>query len=1065
MRRLFKGLIEQFVRYPILANIIIAFTLLAGIASFLNTKKSFFPLTTPRNITIQVAYPGASPEEMEEGVTLKIEEAIYNIAGIEEINSTSSENFASINILTLKGYDIEEVYTEIKNAVDGISSFPVSAERPLIYKQKPTSTTQWVTVTGDVDLKVLKRYAEEVEDDLLASGVISQIATMGYNPLEISIEVSEENLSRFGITFDQVAQAVRANNRDISAGSIKAKNEEILIRSRAKQTDAEKIGEIILRANPDGSKLFLREVATIKEQFNDAPNKWKQNGKIATFLRIDKLEDEDLQEISQHVRQYADEFNKSHEGVELIVAFDFMDYLQQRLSMLTTNGLVGISLVLICLGVFLSLRLSLWVAWGIPSSFLGLFIFGAFFGLTINMISLFGMILVIGILVDDGIVIAENIYAHFERHGNPYKAAIDGTIEVLPAVTTSVSTTMIAFSPLLFIDSMEFLRDMAIVVIVSLGFSLIEAFFVLPSHLGNPSVLRKKKKGTRSHAIREKVNRFIDFLRYRLYGKALTFTLKNRAISVAILISLFPIIGGLLQGGIIKSTFFPNIPFSSFNIDISFKPGTREDKVEKYLDRFDKAIWEVNNELKTKYKDTVDYINFSISAVGFNMSGSESGSHAGGINIFHKELDDTPIPDNFELIRLIREKIGDVPEAEKFSIGGANQFGKPVSVKLIGKNIEELNGAKELLKSELSNIAALKEIQDNVPLGKREMLLDLKPDAYFLGLNHNDITKQVRQGFFGEEVQRLQKGTDEVRVWVRYPNSGRLNTSQMEKMKIKTPDGRELPLNELTEYSVERGVSGIRHFNTARAITVEADVVDPNAEVPPILEKVNKEIIPKVLDRFPTVKIDYGGQSRQSQKAMEELMTYFGGAFIAIFFVLLLNFRSFYQSVLIMTMIPLGFIGGVIGHGIEGIQVSLLSAWGLIALSGVIINDAVVFLDKYNLNLKKGMKVMDAAFHAGIARFRPIMLTSITTIAGLYPIIKETSFQAQFLIPMAVSVAYGVLIGTFIILLFFPVVIVSFNDVRKWAKWLWEGEKPTPEEVERVIIDQKRDSKIDEIIA
>jgi len=1060
-----RRIIEQFVRYPILANIIIAFTVLAGIAGFLKTKKSFFPMVTPNNISIQVAYPGASPEEMEEGVTLKIEEAIYNIAGIEELSSTSSENFATLNVKVLKGYDIEEVYTEIKNSVDGISSFPVSAERPLIFKQKPRSVAQWLGLIGDVDKKVLKKYAEEIEDDLLASGVISQVTPGGYNPIEISIEVSEENLSRYGLTFDQVANAVRFNNRDISAGSIKAQNEEILIRSRAKQTDADKIGDIILRAMPDGSKLFLRDVAELKEQFSDVPNKWTLNGKPSVYLRVDKLEDEDLQEISDFVQDYTKKFNETHDTVQLLISFDFMDMLKQRLSMLTTNGLVGISMVLLALGFFLSMRLSLWVAWGIPSSFLGLFIVGSFLGLTINMISLFGMILVIGILVDDGIVIAENIFAHFEKHGNPYKAAVDGTMEVLPAVTTSVTTTMIAFAPLLFATSMGFLKDMAIVVIVCLGFSLIEAFLILPSHLGTPAVLRKKKEGSRSHSVRGKINQFIDYLRYNLYGRALKFTLNNRAVSVAILISLFPIVGGLLQGGIIKSTFFPNIPFASFNIDISFKPGTREHKVEEYLKRFDAAVWEVNEELKLQHNDTLDYINATFTAVGTTMSGSESGSHAGGVNVFHRELDDTPIGNNYELIRLIREKIGEVPEAEKFSIGGSNRFGKPVSIKLLGKNIEQLNSAKELLKNELKNISALKEIQDNVPVGRREMLLELKPEAYFLGLTHNEITKQVRQGFFGEEVQRLQKGTDEVRVWVRYPNSGRVNVSQMEQMKIKTADGKEFPLNELVDYSVERGVSGIRHYNTARAITVEADLVDPNAELPPILKIVENEIVPKVLSQYPSVKIDYGGQSKESQKTMEELMTYFGGAFILIFFVLMINFRSFYQAILIMTMIPLGFLGGILGHGIEGIQVSLLSAWGLIALSGVIINDAVVFLDKYNKSLKEGMKVIDAAYHAGVSRFRPIMLTSITTVVGLYPLIKETSFQAQFLIPMAVSVAYGVLIGTFIILLFFPVLIISFNDVRIWAKWLWEGKKPDAEEVERVLIDKKKNAKFDEVIA
>ena len=376
----------------------------------------------------------------------------------------------------------------------------------------------------------------------------------------------------------------------------------------------------------------------------------------------------------------------------------------------------------------------------------------------------------------------------------------------------------------------------------------------------------------------------------------------------------------------------------------------------------------------------------------------------------------------------------------------------------MGKDYAELQAAKDLLKEELKKIVALKDVQDNIALGRREMLFDLTPQAYFLGLTHNDITAQIRQGFFGEEVQRLQRGSDEIKVWVRYPNSGRKNVGQLEDMKVKTSAGQQLPLTQLASYQVERGVAGIRHYNTSRTVTVEADLVNPFAEVPPIIEDVKENVMPKLLERFPAVSVDYGGQYEESSRASEEITLYFGGAFLLMFFVIMTTFRSFYQAVLIIAMIPLGWIGASIGHGIEGHPVSLLSTWGMIALSGVIINDAVVFLAKFNSQVKQeGITVYQAAYNAGIARFRPIMLTSITTVLGLWPLIMEKSFQAQFLIPMAISVAYGVLIGTFFILLFFPVLILIFNDIRRYAKWLWlGGEKPTREEVERVLIDQKR---------
>lgn len=1057
-----KNLIAYFVKYPILANILITLTLVGGVVSILSTKKSFFPLANDKELSVQVVYPGASPEEMEEGVTTKIEEAIYSISGIDEINSTSSENVSSINILTLDNYDIDEVYTEVKNAIDGISSFPAGAEKPIVYKVKQRSTAQWMGLTGDVSLKTMKEYADGIEDELLATGVISQINITGFPALEISIEVSEEVLRRYNLTFDQVANAVRLNNRDISAGSIKSVNEEILIRSNSKETDADRISEIVIRSNPDGSNLLLSDIATIREQFAEEPSKSLLNGKPAVFLEVKKLETEDLTEISETVAAYVEKFNERNEAVKLTTTWDFNNMLSQRLELLTSNGITGLILVLFALGLFLSLRLSFWVAWGIPSAFLGMFVLGTMVGLTINMISLFGMILVIGILVDDGIVIAENIFTHFERHGNPIKAAVEGTMEVVPAVFTSVLTTIVAFTPLLFLTGgFQFLKDMAYVVIFSLGFSLLEAFFILPAHLGNKKVLSIKKEDTRSYKIRQWINKRIDFLRYRIYGKALAYCLEYRVVSLAGIISFIVIVIGLMQGGQIKSTFFPQIPFNSFNVNLSFKPGEREQKVEAYLTRFDDAVWKVNEDLKKELEIDKDIITYTYTNIGFSGDG-EVGSHAGSVSVNYDELDDYGI-NQFDLIERVRMEIGPVPDAEKFSIGSRGRWGKPVSILLLGKNYDELRMAKEFLKTELNEITDLKEIQDNVPVGRREMLFELRPEAYFLGLTHNDITKQMRQGFFGEEVQRFMKGNDELKVWVRYPNSGRESIGQLEDVKIKTASGQEFPLAQLADYKIERGVFGIKHYNSSRAVTIEADLQDPFAEVPPILANIEENIIPQLKAKFPSVTVDYGGQSKESARAGKEIGLFFGGAFLLIYFILMITFRSSYQALMIMLMIPLGWVGAIFGHGVESwisgreLPVSLLSVWGMVALSGVVINDAVVFLDRFNTLIRdEGLGVKEAVYQAGISRFRAIILTSLTTVVGLYPLILETSFQAQFLIPMAISVAYGVFFGTFITLLFFPVLILIFNDFRRMMKWFWTGEKPTREQVERVILDEER---------
>jgi multidrug efflux pump subunit AcrB len=712
-------------------------------------------------------------------------------------------------------------------------------------------------------------------------------------------------------------------------------------------------------------------------------------------------------------------------------------------------------LVLISLGLFLNLRLSLWVAWGIPASFLGMFIVAAIYGITINMISLFGMILVVGILVDDGIVIAENIYTHYEHGKSPRRAAIDGTMEVLPAVTTSVVTTIIAFTPLLFLQGrMEMMFAMAFVVIFSLLFSLAEAFFVLPAHVGSRWVLRKSPDTGRWMKIRRSLDRLMNFMKYTMYAPTLRFMIRWRYIMIITPLALIMITVGLFQGGQIKSTFFPAIPFDFFNVNIAFTPGSGEKKTYEYLQQFENTMWELNEEIKEEYDYPEGVLNYTFISIGNSFNGQETGAHAGNIFVLLRNLEDAPLS-SFEIVEMLREKIGPVPEAEKFTVEGLATFGIPVSVSLLGKDLEELQKAKTFMMREMNNIKILKDINDNNAIGKREVQLELKPKAYFLGLNHNDITSQVRQGFFGGQAQRLQIGKDEVRVWVRYPKQNRLNLGQMEDMKIKTPVG-EYPLSELATYEIRRGPVNIQRYNMSREVRIDANLVDPYAPVPPILEEIRNNIVPRMQEMYPGVEVEYQGQQRDSDEAMADLVKYFGIAFSVIILLIMIHFRSFSQGSIILLMIPLGWLGAVWGHGIEGYPVSMLSAWGMVALLGVIINDAVVFLTKYNSLIKEGKTVTEAVFDAGLSRFRPIILTTITTTVGLYPIIMEGSFQAQFLIPMAIALAYGVMIGTGFILVLFPVIIAVLNDMRVWLHKLWTGKTRTPEALEPANIHSRR---------
>jgi multidrug efflux pump subunit AcrB len=1057
-----KKLVEIFVRFPFYANLTIVFLLIVGGLSMYSMKKSFFPERPSRMLFVSVSYPGASPVEMEEGVTSRIEEAVRAIPGIYEITSTSSENSSRVTIEIIPGYDTDEALIEIKNAVDGISSFPTAAERPLVFKSRTTSPAMRLLVTGDVDLLTLKGYAQRIEEEFLASGVISQVSLSGFPALEISVEANEEDLLRYGITFTELQNAISQNNRDVSGGQIRSMEEEMLIRMRSRSADPNKIGDIILRANPDGSVIRIRDIALVKKKFSDTPNKTLEKGKPVISLSVSKLITEDLSKIDKYIREYVTDFNKKNSGIELIISRSFLEILGSRLDLLYRNGGQGLLMVIIVLGLMLSTRLSLWVAWGIPASFLAMFIVANWMGVTINLMSLFGMILVIGILVDDGIVIGENIFQHFERGKSPMRAAVDGTVEVIPAVVTSVATTIIAFSPLIFITGrMEMMYEMAIIVILSLAFSLFEAFFVLPAHLGNKHVLNRKVLNAKNKGLRKYTERFFTWLRDYAYDRVLQLVIKWRYIVIGIPVAMMVITGGLIGGQLIKTTFFPRMEFDSFDINIAFIPGSGERQTMAYLERFDSIVWVVNEELKEEYNDTIDIIENSTIQLGTGFGGGERGAHAGSIGVSPRDSEETGIS-SFEIIQKIRQKTGSLPEAEKFTIGSARRrFGNPVSIGLLSRNIEELDLGREFLFGKLQELPQLKDVVNTNSLGKQEILLSLKPKAYMLGFTESSIANQVRQAFYGGQAQRLQEGRDELRIWVRYPAEGRERLGQMEKMKIQTPQG-VYPLAELVDYELKRGPVNIQRFNSKREMRVDADLMDPDASVSDILDQIKVEIIPELTMLYPGITVQFQGQQKESERNMADLMILFPMAFLAIIFILMINFKSFEQPILILIMIPIAILGSIWGHGIHGKTLSMLSLWGIIALTGVIVNDAVVFLAKYNLLIEKGGKVKASIIEAGKSRLRPIILTTLTTSFGLFPLILEKSFQAQFLIPMAISLVYGVAFGTMFILLFFPALILILNDFRKVIRELWHGRKFEREEVEIAWMHAQR--KIDDSI-
>ena len=1039
-----RAVTQFFVRYGVYADVVVLLITVAGLVSFTQIRLSFFPEIVPREIIVEVVFPGASPEEMEEGVVLKVEEAIQGIQGIDEYTSVARENNATITIKAEFGADPSTITQDVKNAVDEISSFPEGAEKPIVFHQKQAQDAIEMVLTTESSRLWLEQEADRVRDKLLSIDGISIIDDDGLPPTEIAVTMRESALQRYNMTLEDVALAVLGNNQDITGGVVKGKQEELRIRSRHRSAREDSIANIVLQARPDGSLLRVRDVADVKLQFEDSPERILFNGKEAVSMKVFKTVNEDMIFITDTIKNFAAQYNREQHAARAHIISDRSVSLNQRIDILMSNGFFGLALVLVALGLFLNLRLAWWVAFGIPIAFMGMFLLINLAGFTINQLSLFGMILVVGILVDDGIVIAENIYTKFERGLAPVPAAVNGTLEVLPSVFASVTTTMVAFTPFFFIRTRigDFVTEMGGTVIAALAISLVEASLILPAHVVHFNALRRNEKRSR---YRKAVEGGINFLRMKLYAPLLKRMIRYKYISLSVVVLIVLVIIGMFRGGLIQQTFFPNIENDETNIYLSLQPGTPKETTLQVMEGLSKHVWAVSEELTEANNEPKPLVESTRLEVGTSEKEQGANTATMKIQLLAGEFRETPLS---EFENNLNERIGDIPNAQQWSISSRAPFGKPVSVSLVGTDLNELKAARDLFIGALEDFDKLKNIVDNEVKGMREVELELKPKAYMLGLTRAEVALQVRRGFFGREVQRIMVGKDEVKIWVRYPESGRRSLGELGRMRIRTPEGGSYELDEIATYRFVRGIQQINRFNGGREIRVEASLKNPDTPVPPINERIRQDIIPPILKQFKTIRISFEGQAKENRRFQNDMGFYMPVALFLMFLIVTLVFRSFVQTFIIFLMIPFGLFFAMLGHFIEGLPLSLLSIFGIIALSGIIINDGVVFIDRMNRNLRVGMPFGGALYSAGLSRFRPILLTSITTVVGLYPIVLEQSRQAQFLRPMAVSVAYGVLFVTVVILMILPIILSLTNDIRVGLLWFWNGTRPSTTSVE-----------------
>ena len=1042
-----KKLVQYFIKYEVSGNVILALILIFGIIGMMQLQSTFFPKVPSRMIVVNAVYPGASPEEIEESIILKIEDRIKGVTGIDRITSVSKENAGKINIETTRYADIDNVLVDVKNAVDQIISFPVGLENLDVFKIESINNAISFAINGNANLKTLKQIARKTERELMSYDGISKVTLTGFPKEEIVINLKEEQMLAYNMTFQELIQAVRNANIEVTGGTIKGKNEEYKIRVKNRFYTGEEIKETIIKALPNGQILRLKDIAFVEDTWAETPNRNFYNGKPSVNIEVSYTNEQDLLDITNYVKDYIQDFNKKYTVVRADITRDSSVTVEQRIELLRNNGIIGFIIVLILLALFLNWRLAFWVALSIPISFAGMFILATFFDITINVISLFGMIIVIGMLVDDGVVISENIYRHFENGKSRMQASIDGTMEVLPAIFSAILTTMVAFSSFFFIDGRmgDFFKEMAFIVIATLFFSLVEGIFILPAHVAHSKALNRKAK----------VNKFMkttansmEWMRDKLYKPLLTYSLKNRALALAVPFGLLILTFGAMKGGIIRSTFFPFIDREVINISVKMPAGTPKDITLSKLNYLEKYVWEANAEIKEKREDHLDVI------ISVDKRLGPTNTNEGKLNI--KLLDNEARQmQTTKITALISKKAGKLSGIEDLKYGGGSHFGMPISIALQSDNLGRVREVVEIIKQELKALTDLKDVSDNDPEGIREVTLKLKEKAYLLGLSVNDIIGQVRQGFFGGEIQRLQRGLDEVKVWVRYDKKGRSTVTGLKEMRIRTNSGAQYPLEEIANFEIKHGIIGINHTDNKREIKIEADIADADVSVSDMINNIEESILPPIFARYPDVSYSFEGQNREQKKSMKSMATVMPIVLILMLSIIVLTFRSFKQTFLVVLLIPFAFIGVGWGHYIQGLPVSLFSFLGLIALIGIMVNDALVFVSAFNNNIKDHKPFKQALEEAALSRFRPIVLTSITTIAGLSPLMLETSMQAQFLIPMAATIAYGLAVATVMVLLILPVFISLSNDFSRFKKWYWTDEKPSAEEVEPTFIEQK----------
>ena len=1050
--------IHWFAHNPVAANLLMVLLLLGGAFGAITTNQEEFPNFDVKVVNIQVPYLGAAPIEVERSVCIRVEESIEGLEGIEKIRSVATEGMCNVVAELLVDANEISVLNEIKSRVDGINSFPTETEKPIVSKLALTRRVVQVAVSGDTDERTLKEIARELRDDIAAVKGISQVAVEYIRPYEISVEVAERELRRYGITLNQVSQAIRSSSLDMPGGSIKTRNGEILIRTTGQAYWGQEFEDVIVLTRKDGTRVSLRDLGIIRDTFQEGDLLARFNGDRGVVVNVSQVGSEDLIEIAEDVRNLVSRYqNEMPEGISLNTWIDTSFELQERMSVLTKNASGGLILVLVILALFLKFRVAMWVAIGIPVALLGTLAVLPFTDITISTMTVMAFILVLGIVVDDAIVVGERVFGHEQLGKSPLTAAVDGTWEVSVPVIFGVLTTIAAFLPLIMVEGRMagFFAPIGWVVIFALVCSIIESQFILPSHLAHRT--RSEPTTGMSASWSRFQGRLAGWLQNVAANHYIPFVhkvLRWRYVSASICLGVLILALSLIASGRVVFGFFPAIEGDRVYAGLELPEGIAAESTSNAAAQIEDAARRLSEDMTEELGLSRPLIRNILSSVGQTVDRNGPGGPIGPgrSNIAEIVIDLAPLAERNQISSKVvaarwRDYVGSIPDAVKLSFDSAQySAGSPIEYQLKGKKVDELREAAEQLKAELSRYDGVFDISDSFRSGKQEIQLELLPEARNLGITLHDLASQVRNAFYGTEAQRIQRDQDDVRVMVRFPESERKSIGNLEDMYIRTPDGNEVPFYSVAKFEISRGYSVINRLDGRRTVTVSADVDRTMVSPEEVSASIRQDLIPNFQARYPLIDVELGGEQEERAKSMTGLLVGALFSLVVIYGLLAIPLRSYLQPLVIMSVIPFGAVGAIVGHYVMDVQLMFFSALGIVALSGVVVNASLVLVDYANRQRREGKDVMASILHSCVVRFRPIMLTSVTTFVGLVPLMSTSTPATAPFKPMAVSLAWGVLFATFITLLLVPCLYLMVED---WLYQLarlkaWLGRKPAP---------------------